>query len=110
MTKRIPKPGRPVRGSRSGRAGMALFELLGRRWALRVIWELREGRRLNFRELIAACVIAPSVLNTRLAELRETKLIELGENGYALTKQGAALLHLLMPLHDWAEGWAASLK
>ena len=110
MTKRIPKPGQPVRGSRSGRAGMALFELLGRRWALRVIWELREGRRLNFRDLLAACEIAPSVLNTRLAELRETKLVELGDNGYALTKQGAALLHLLMPLHDWADGWAASLK
>jgi DNA-binding HxlR family transcriptional regulator len=110
MTNRIPKPGQPVRGSRSGRAGMALFELLGRRWALRVIWELREGRRLNFRDLLAACEIAPSVLNTRLTELRETKLIELGDAGYALTKQGAALLHLLMPLHDWADGWAASLR
>src|ERR1700743_2734623 len=110
MTKRIPKPGKPVRGSRSGRAGMALFELLGRRWALRVIWELREGRRLNFRDLLAACEIAPSVLNTRLAEVRETKLVELGDDGYALTKQGGALLHLLMPLHDWAEGWALSLR
>lgn len=110
MTKRIPKPGKPVRGSKSGRAGMALFELLGRRWALRVIWELRDHRHLSFRELLAACVIAPSVLNTRLAELRETKIVELGEDGYALTKQGAALLHLLMPLHDWADDWAASLK
>lgn len=89
---------------------MALFELLGRRWALRVIWELRDGRRLNFRGLGDACGIAPSVLNTRLSELRDTKLVQLGDDGYALTKQGAALLHLLMPLHDWAEGWAASLK
>ena len=104
-----PKPGKPVRGSRSGRAGMALFDLLGRRWALRVIWELREGRRLNFRELLAACEIAPSVLNTRLAELRETRLVELGEGGYALTRQGASLLDLLMPLHDWAEDWKKSL-
>jgi DNA-binding HxlR family transcriptional regulator len=110
VTKRIPKPGRPVRGSKSGRAGMALFELLGRRWALRVIWELRQGRTLSFRALLAACDIAPSVLNTRLAELRETKLVALGEEGYALTRQGAALLDLLLPLHDWAEGWAASLK
>ncbi len=109
MTKRIPKPGKPVRGSKSGRAGMALFELLGRRWSLRVIWELREGRRLNFRELGQACGIAPSVLNTRLAELRETKLVELRKDGYALTKQGAILLHLLMPLHDWAEDWAKTL-
>ena len=84
---------------------MALFELLGRRWALRVIWELREGRRLNFRELGEACGIAPSVLNTRLAELRETKLVELGDDGYTLTAQGGSLLDLLMPLHAWAEGW-----
>jgi len=88
---------------------MALFELLGRRWSLRVIWELRDGRHLNFRELGDACGIAPSVLNTRLSELRETKLVELGDDGYALTQQGAKLLHLLMPLHDWAEDWAKSL-
>lgn len=89
---------------------MALFDLLGRRWTLRVIWELRESRRLNFRDLLAACEIAPSVLNTRLAELRETKIVQLGEDGYALTKQGNALLHLLMPLHDWADDWAKALK
>lgn len=104
-----PKPGKPVRGSKSGRAGMALFDLLGRRWALRVIWELRDGRRLNFRELRAACGIAPSVLNTRLAELRETRLVELGGDGYALTGQGAALLDMLIPLHHWAEEWKKSL-
>lgn len=110
MTKRIPKPGKPVRGSKSGRAGMALFDLLGRRWSLRVIWELREHRTLNFRDLLAACQIAPSVLNTRLAELRETKLVEHGADGYTLTKQGSTLLHLLMPLHDWAHDWAKTLK
>src|ERR1700742_4268653 len=111
MTQRqgTPRPGRAVRGSRSGRAGMALFDLLGRRWALRVIWELRDGRCLSFRELLAACGIAPSVLNTRLGERRETKIVELGGRGYALTKQGAALLDLLLPLHDWAEGWAKTL-
>ncbi len=89
---------------------MALFDLLGRRWALRVIWELREGRALNFRELLAACEIAPSVLNTRLAELRETKIVAHGADGYALTAQGLALLDLLMPLHDWAEDWKKSLR
>ena len=104
-----PKPGKPVRGSKSGRAGMALFDLLGRRWALRVIWELRDGRRLNFRALREACGIAPSVLNTRLAELRETRLVEHGDDGYALTAQGAALLALLLPLHRWAEEWKRSL-
>ena len=61
---------RPVRGSSSGRPIMALLDLLGRRWALRLIWELREGP-LVFRALQARCGVSPSVLNTRLAELRE---------------------------------------
>jgi DNA-binding HxlR family transcriptional regulator len=110
MKNKVPKPGRPVRGSRTGRPGMVLFDLLGRRWALRVIWELREGRRLNFRDLAAACEIAPSVLNKRLAELRETKIVEHGDQGYALTRQGGALLDLLMPLQRWADRWAKSLE
>ena len=41
---RTPRPGRPVRGSQTGRPIMALMDLLGRRWTLRVIWELRDGR------------------------------------------------------------------
>ena len=85
---------------------MILFDLLGRRWALRVIWELREGRRLNFRNLLAASGTSPSVLNTRLSELRETGIVEHDREGYALTKSGTQLLDLLMPLHDWAESWA----
>ena len=51
---------------------MVLLDLLGRRWALRVIWELREEKRLNFRELEQATGASPSVLNTRLTELRES--------------------------------------
>jgi len=103
---RIPKPGTPARGSATGRPIMVLLDLLGRRWALRVIWELRDGRRLNFRELISICGISPSVLNTRLAELRENTIIELAPEGYALTPIGRELLAKLMPLHDWAEAWA----
>ena len=38
-----PIPGKPVRGSKTGRPIMALLDLLGRRWALRVLWELRNG-------------------------------------------------------------------
>jgi DNA-binding HxlR family transcriptional regulator len=103
---RIPKPGKPARGSKTGRPVMALLDLLGRRWALRVLWELRQERRLNFRDLLAACEVSPSVLNTRLAELRETGIVEHGEHGYALTPRGAELLKMLGPLHDWAERWA----
>ena len=104
---RVPKPGRRVRGSATGRPVMALLDLLGRRWALRVIWELREGRRLNFRDLLAASGTSPSVLNTRLAELRESGLVDHDLTaGYGLTPSGADLLERLMPLHDWAEIWA----
>jgi DNA-binding HxlR family transcriptional regulator len=85
---------------------MALLDLLGRRWALRVIWELRENRHLNFRDLLAACEISPSVLNTRLFELREDGIVVHDDNGYALTPQGNELLERLMPLHDWADAWA----
>ena len=106
-TRRTPKPGARVRGSATGRPVMALLDLLGRRWALRVIWELREGRHLTFRELLAASGTSPSVLNTRLRELRESGVVaQDDETGYRLTPAGADLLQRLMPLHDWAEDWA----
>ena len=85
---------------------MVLLDLLGRRWALRVIWELRDGARLSFRDLLAASQTSPSVLNTRLAELRESGIVLHDGDGYALTPIGADLLARLMPLHDWAEAWA----
>src|SRR5262249_6915756 len=47
---RTPTPGRPVRGSKTGRPTVALLDLLGRRWTLRIVWELRETRR-TFRAL-----------------------------------------------------------
>jgi len=63
---------RAVRGSRSGRPIMALLDLLGRRWTLRIIWELREDRSLTSRALRAACDEAsPTVLHARLTELRK---------------------------------------
>jgi len=55
---------------------MALLDLLGRRWALRVMWELRSGP-LTFRELRERCDgMSPSVLNDRLLELREADIVE----------------------------------
>ena len=102
----IPRPGRRVRGSDRGRPIMALLDLLGRRWALRVIWELRE-ETLTFRELQARCgKISSSVLNQRLAELRTAGILEGGAGGYALTDEGARLLELYPPLQAWAERWA----
>ena len=106
----IPRPGRPVRGSERGRPIMALLDLLGRRWALRVIWELREDT-LTFRELQARCgQISSSVLNQRLAELRAAGILDTGSGGYALTEEGGRLLELYPALHAWAERWAAREK
>jgi DNA-binding HxlR family transcriptional regulator len=102
----IPRPGRPVRGSDRGLPIMALLDLLGRRWALRVIWELREDT-LTFRDLQARCgQISASVLNQRLAELRAAGVLEAGRGGYELTEEGLRLLELYPPLQAWAERWA----
>src|SRR5258708_24531737 len=100
---RTPRPGGPVRGSRTGRPIMALLDLLGRRWALRIIWELRQGR-LTFRALQETCGgVSPTVLNQRLQELRETSLVDLVENeGYGLTPLGAQLRPALQPGSDWS--------
>ena len=86
---------------------MALLDLLGRRWALRLLWELRE-ETLSFRELRARCdAMSPSVLNQRLAELREAGIVELQDaGGYRLTGEGRDLLHSLAPLDSWAKRWA----
>lgn len=110
-TAKPPRPGARVRGSQTGRPVMALLDLLGRRWVLRILWELR-GEPLSFRELQAACGgISPSVLNTRLAELRDSLLVELlADEGYTLTKTGRELLTQLTPLTVWSEKWAKALK
>lgn len=98
--------GKPVRGSRTGRPIMVLLDLLSRRWALRVIWELRDGP-LTARALRAACDEAsPTVLQARLAELRDAGFVELGDGGYRLTALGRDLMQAVVPLHGLAETWA----
>lgn len=102
MTKR-------VRGSRTGRPIMVLLDLLGRRWVLRILWELHQGPK-RFRDLQEMTGASPSTINARLADLREARLVELGPvSGYQLTLLGQELLHLLLPLHVWAERWAKPL-
>ena len=69
---------RTFRGSRSGRPIMALLDLLGRRWSLRILWELR-GEALTSRALRAACDEAsPTVLQARLSDLREASRVVKG--------------------------------
>jgi DNA-binding HxlR family transcriptional regulator len=88
---------------------MALIDLIGRRWALRVIWELRGGA-LTFRALQTACDgVSPSVLNERLAELREVRLVAMGDDGYALTPLGAELIEALTPVQRWSVKWGKNL-
>ncbi|MEA2822179.1 MAG: hypothetical protein QOJ86_4183 [Bradyrhizobium sp.] len=96
---------RAVRGSRTGRPIMALLDLLGRRWTLRILWELREAT-LTSRALRQACDDAsPTVLQARLAELRQAGFVELAPEGYRLTETGKQLLDTLLPLHRFAERW-----
>lgn len=107
----LSKPGLPVRGSRTGRPIMTLLDLLGKRWVLRIIWELRDTA-LTFRELRDRCdSMSPTVLNQRLRELRDTDIVVLAETGgYELTQSGTQLLEALMPLQRWANGWQKRLS
>ena len=89
---------------------MVLFDVLGRRWTLRILWELRY-ERLRFRELQETCGnVSPTVLNTRLKMLRELQLVDLESEGYGLTPRGNQLCKKLARLHVWADEWAAELK
>jgi DNA-binding HxlR family transcriptional regulator len=105
-----PKPGKPVRGSHTGRPIMALLDLLGRRWVMRMIWELRDTP-LTFRELRDRCdAMSPTVLNHRLRELRETDIVELAESGgYTLSRSGKKLLAAMTPLLQWSNDWQEKL-
>jgi DNA-binding HxlR family transcriptional regulator len=86
---------------------MALLDLLGRRWMLRVLWELRHPAA-TFRELQRRCDdMSSSVLAERLSELRDAGVVASGrDGGYSLTPQGSALLDVLVPLNEWADSWA----
>jgi DNA-binding HxlR family transcriptional regulator len=79
-----PLPGRPVRGSDTGRPIMALLDLLGRRWALRVLWELWSGP---------------------VPELREAGIVERADDGYRLSARGGELGQIILKLAGWAADW-----
>ncbi|MFD2207758.1 winged helix-turn-helix transcriptional regulator [Kiloniella antarctica] len=103
----IPTPGTPVRGSKSGDPIMALFDLLGRRWAMGILWTLCKTGPCTFRELQANCgSISPTVLNTRLKELRLAQLISHQGDGYQATPMGKELYNLLLPIGGWSGQWA----
>ena len=108
-TNRTPLPGRPVRGSKTGRPLMAAMDLLSRRWALRIIWELRDGP-LGPRPLLARCEgLSSSVLYQRLDELTTADLVAPSEAGYTLTVVGMSLAPALQELNVWADTWAETI-
>ena len=86
---------------------MAAMDLLGRRWALRIMWELSDGP-LGARALLARCDgLSSSVMYERLRELTDAGLIgRHNASAYELTSLGRKLNRALAPLDSWATTWA----
>jgi DNA-binding HxlR family transcriptional regulator len=97
----------PAPRSRTNRPIVQLLDLMGRRWTMRIVWELRE-QALGFRELQARCDgMSPSVLTQRLGELEAARIAARDAAGaWVLTASGRELLRRFLPVVDWAEGWA----
>jgi DNA-binding HxlR family transcriptional regulator len=90
---------------------LALLDLLGRRWALRILWELRQ-QPASFQLLQRRCdSMSTSVLSQRLGELREAQLVEKDQTGdYSLSESGARLLARLDGIDEWTQEWARALR
>jgi DNA-binding HxlR family transcriptional regulator len=85
-----------------------LLSLLESRYAIRVLWALRDGRGQTFRLLQDSVGgITPNTLNTRIKELREAGLLTHGSEGYAVTTIGADLLKRLGDLQAFATKWSS---
>ncbi|MBC7444957.1 MAG: helix-turn-helix transcriptional regulator [Polaromonas sp.] len=86
-----------------------LLELLESRYALRVLWALKDGHPQTFRLLQDSIGhITPNTLNTRIKQLRAAGLLGHGEKGYTVTPLGADLLKRLNDLQAFAGKWAVS--
>lgn len=87
-----------------------LFDLLESRYAMRVLWALRDGHHQTFRLLQDSVGgITPNTLNTRLKELRQAGLVDHGGDGYGTTDAGKDLLKRLSDLHAFAGRWVHTL-
>jgi DNA-binding HxlR family transcriptional regulator len=106
----VPRPGRPVRGSSTGRPLMAALDLFGRRWNLRIVWELQHGP-VGFRALQQRCDnMSSSVLRQRLTELLDAHLVaQQPDTAYTLTDLGRGAYQALRPLARWSDAWASAL-
>ena len=102
-----PRVGQPARGSSTGRPIMIVLDVLGRRGALRILWELRGDNPLTFRALQDACDTNPGSLNTRLKELRELGIVDHDDGGYRLSQSGRDLMETLTSLQAWSDRWVS---
>ena len=81
----------------------SVLDLLGRRWALRLVWELRRNA-LAFSELRRRTGISPSVLSARLGELAGAGVVERDPGRrYRLSGRGRELARVLYEINRWAE-------
>jgi DNA-binding HxlR family transcriptional regulator len=86
-----------------------LLALLEARYAIRVLWALRDGHPQTFRLLQDSVGgITPNTLNTRLKELRAASVMTHGTDGYTLTPMGADLVKRLSDLQAFATRWVAA--
>lgn len=86
-----------------------LLSLLEARYAMRVLWALRDGHAQKFRLLQDSVGgITPNTLNTRLKDLREANLVAHDSAGYAVTTMGADLLKRLGDLQSFASKWTTA--
>jgi DNA-binding HxlR family transcriptional regulator len=96
--------------SKAKSAVSELFDLLESRYALRVLWALKDGHTQTFRLLQDSVGgVTPNTLNTRLKELRAAGLIDHAGSGYGLTRMGMDLLKRLSDLQAFSNKWVASL-
>lgn len=95
--------------SKENAATGQLLALLEARYAIRVLWALRDGHPQTFRLLQDSVGgITPNTLNTRLKELRAAGLVTHGPDGYSLTTSGTDLVKRLSDLQAFAVRWVAA--
>jgi len=84
----------------------AALEVVGQRWALRIVGSLLDGPK-RYGDLQRELGVPTNVLATRLRELEAAGLLRRlpllhGSRAYALTERGAALRETVDALRRWA--------
>ena len=94
---------------KSQRPIMQLIDILGKKWVMRILWELNAGP-CTFRELQGRCGdISPTIINTRIKDLCVAQFVlKTQDSGYALSEQGKELIELFNPLNSFADRWVSS--